>query len=403
MNVLDGLRVVDLTLNIAGPYCTQILADLGADVIKVEPPGGDPTRQWGPPFWGGDTPLFLSSNRNKRSIVVNLKTDGGRHIVERLAAGADVFAQAFRKGVIESLGFGSERLRKQYPTLIYASITGFGSEGPLAEAPGYDPLMQAFSGMMSITGRPDSPPARCGASVVDLGTGMLTALGILAALRARDKSGRGAHVEASLLDTSMAWMSFHLYCFLASGETPRRWGSGLGMIAPYEAFPTSDGDLMIAGGNDAIFARLCGALSLEEIARDARFRDNEARVAHRRELFDILSARTRCFSTTELRALLERRRVPCSPIQTIDQIVDDPQVHANRMLEPYPHPRIPGYRDLGFPLRFDGGRPGARTVPPLPGEHSVEVLGELGYSRQEIDELVRAENVMTFNSPTKRT
>ena len=399
MNVLEGLRVVDLSLNIAGPYCTQILADLGADVVKIEPPGGDPARQWGPPFWGGDTPLFLSSNRNKRSIVVDLKSDGGRKVVERLVERADIFVQAFRKGVVESLGFGHERLQAKYPALIYASVTGFGSEGPLADTPGYDPLMQAYSGMMSITGHPECPPARCGASVIDLGTGMLTAMGILAALRQRDKNGRGTHVEASLLDTSLAWVSYHLYGYLASGEVPQRRGSGLGMITPYEAFPTSDGELMISGGNDAIFVRLCEALGLDEAAKDPCFRDNATRVAHKQELLEVLTARTRDFSTAELRSLLERHRVPCSPIQSIDQVVEDPQVRANKMLEPYPHPRIPDYRDLGFPLRFDGDRPRARRVPPRAGEHSAEVLGELGYSGEEIEKLTRGGSISTADSP----
>ena len=399
MNVLEGLRVVDLSLNIAGPYCTQVLADLGADVVKIEPPGGDPARQWGPPFWGGDTPLFLSSNRNKRSIVVDLNSDGGRKVVERLVDRADIFVQAFRKGVIESLGFGHERLQAKHPALVYASVTGFGSEGPLAETPGYDPLMQAYSGMMSITGHPESPPARCGASVIDLGTGMLTALGILAALRERDKNGRGTYVEASLLDTSLALVSYHLYGYLASGETPQRRGSGLGMITPYEAFPTNDGELMISGGNDAIFVRLCEALGLEEAATDPRFRDNATRVAHKQDLLELLTARTRNFSTAELRSLLEQHRVPCSPIQSIDQVVDDPQVRANKMFELYPHPRIPDYRDLGFPLRFDGDRPGARRVPPGAGEHSAEVLGELGYSGEEIEELTRGGSIATADSP----
>ncbi len=398
MNVLEGLRVVDLSLNIAGPYCTQILGDLGADVIKVEPPGGDPARQWGPPFWGGDTPLFLSSNRNKRSIVVNLKSEGGKAVIERMLDGADIFVQAFRKGVIESLGFGCERLQDRDPALIYVSVTGFGSEGPLAETPGYDPLMQAYSGMMSITGHPDGPPARCGASVIDLGTGMVTALGIVAALRERDKSGRGTHVEASLLDTSLSLVSYHLYAYLASGETPQRWGSGLGMITPYEAFPTNDGELMISGANDAIFARLCEALGLAETAKDVRFRDNATRIAHKQELLDILTARTREFSTVELRVLLERHRVPCSPIQSIDQVVDDPQVRATKMLEPFPHPRIPDYRDLGFPLKLDGDRPGARTVPPKSGEHSHQVLAELGYSKEEIEELIRTGSVAAEDS-----
>ena len=253
MSTLEGIRVVDLSQNIAGPYGTQMLADLGADVVKVEPPGGDPARTWGPPFGEGETPLFLSANRNKRSICVDLKSDGGKAVVDRLVDSADVFVQAFRSGVIESLGFGYAQLKQRRPALIYASVTGFGSPGPLRETPGYDPLIQGYSGLMSITGHPGGPPARAGASVVDLGTGILVALGVLAALRERDRSGKGTHVEASLLDTSLGWVSYHLYGYLASGRVPGRMGSGIGMIAPYEAFATKDGELMIAGGTRLFF------------------------------------------------------------------------------------------------------------------------------------------------------
>ena len=387
MNTLQGIRVVDLSQNIAGPYGTQMLADLGADVVKVEPPGGDPARTWGPPFWEGETPLFLSANRNKRSICLNLKSDGGRQVVERLVDSADVFVQAFRSGVIESLGFGYDQLKQRRPGLIYASVSGFGSQGPLRQTPGYDPLIQAYSGLMSITGHPEGPPARAGASVVDLGTGILVALGVLAALRERDRTGQGTHVEASLLDTSLGWVSYHLYGYLASGRVPERMGSGIGMIAPYEAFATRDGELMIAGGNEAIFSRLCEALDLSEVAVDPRFIDNPTRVAHRDELHEIIERRTAALTSAELRALLEQHRVPCSPIQDIGQVADDPQVQASGMLDPCPHPRIPDYRNLGFPLRFDGDRPELRSVPPLAGEHTREVLEELEYSREEIDSL----------------
>ena len=401
MSTLEGIRVVDLSQNIAGPYGTQMLADLGADVVKVEPPGGDPARTWGPPFWEGETPLFLSANRNKRSICVDLKSDGGKVVVDRLVDSADVFVQAFRSGVIESLGFGYAQLKQRRPALIYASVTGFGSQGPLRETPGYDPLIQGYSGLMSITGHPGGPPARAGASVVDLGTGILVALGVLAALRERDRSGKGTHVEASLLDTSLGWVSYHLYGYLASGRVPGRMGSGIGMIAPYEAFATKDGELMIAGGNEAIFSRLCEALGLSDVAADPRFIDNPTRVAHRDELHEIIAARTAELTTADLRAVLEKHRVPCSPIQDIGQVADDPQVRASGMLDPCPHPRIPNYRNLGFPLRFNGDRPALRSVPPLAGEHTREVLEELEYSREEIDSLARNGSVVMAQSATR--
>ena len=384
MNVLQGIRVVDLTQNIAGPHSTQTLADLGADVIKIEPPGGDPTRTWGPPFWEGEAPFFLAYNRNKRSVVLDLKSDVGREVLWRLVDSADVFVQAYRAGVIEQLGFAYEQVRLRRPGVIYASVTGYGSRGPLAERQGYDPLIQAYSGMMSLTGHPEGPPARVGGSVVDVGTGILTALGVLAALRERDRSGKGTHVEASLLATSLGWVSYHLQSFLASGVVPGRMGTGLAGIAPYEAFRTADGELMISAGNDGIFARLCHALGLVEMLDDERFRDNPARVANRDEAHALIEPKTERMPTAQLRALLDEHRVPSAPIRDVSQVVDDEQVRANQLLEPVHHPRIPGYRDVAFPLQFDGVRPATRSVPPMAGEHTAEVLAELGYSKEEI-------------------
>ena len=382
--MLDGIRVLDLSQNIAGPQATQILGDLGADVIKVEPPSGDPARQWGPPFWGEDAPLFLAFNRNKRSIAIDLKSEEGRTVLEKLVARSDIMVQAFRKGVIEKLGFGYESVKRKFPKIIYASLTGYGSQGPYANIPGYDPLLQAYSGIMSITGYPDGPPARVGGSVVDIGSGNLIALGILAALRRRDQQGVGAHVECSLLDTSLGWIGYHLMNYVASGELPQRMGTGLNMIAPYEAFPTEDGQLMICGGNDGIFRRLCEALDIPEVAEDPKFIDNPSRVAHCDELKKLLSSLTARMTTAELDRLLKKHRVPCSPVQDIRQVVSDPQVRANKIFEPQPHPRIPGYRDLKMSVRFDGERPGLRRVPPAIGEHTEEILAEAGYAEAEI-------------------
>ncbi len=393
MNALDGIRVVDLSQNLAGPQCTQILGDLGADVIKVEPLGADPARAWGPPFWEGEAPLFLAANRNKRSITVDLKSAAGGEVLDRLAASADVFVQSFRLGVIESLGFGHEKLRARRPELIYASITGFGSQGPLREMPGYDPLMQAYSGLMSMTGHPDGPPARAAGALIDIGTGMWTALGVMAALRERDRTGQGAHVESSLLDTSLVWVSYHLMSYLATGNIPGRMGSAFAMMTPYEGFDTKDGQLMILAGNDAIFQRLCEALGLPEVAADPRFTTNPSRVDHRDELTPILATRIGEFATDELRALLEKYRVPCSPIHDVSQVVDDPQVRAAGMFDPTPHPRIPGYREVAFPVRFDSERPDPRHPAPLAGEHTTEILSELNYSREQIDNLVDNQSV----------
>ncbi len=383
--ILSGVRVLDLCQNIAGPQATQILGDLGAEVVKVEPPGGDPARKWGPPFWSGDAPIFLAFNRNKRSIEVDLQTKEGREVVSRLIARSDVLVQSFRNGVLERFGFGVDDMRKAHPRLIYASLTGYGSEGPHANTPGYDPLLQAYSGIMSITGYPDGPPARVGGSVVDIGSGYLIALGVVAALRKRDQDGTGSHIECSLLDTSLGWIGYHLMNFLASGDLPQRMGTGLGMMAPYEAFPTRDGQIMICGGTDAIFRRLCVALGIPAAADDERFRDNPARVRNCDTLRKLLASCTSRLRTEEIEQLLGDHKVPCSPIQDISQVVDDPQVRSNRIFEPQSHPRIPDYRDLKMPIRFDGERPALRRVPPTVGEHTDEIMGELGYDATEIE------------------
>ncbi len=377
--MLEGIRVLDLAQNIAGPQATQILGDLGADVIKVEPPEGDPTRQWGPPFWNNEAPLYLAFNRNKRSIVLDLKSEMDLEVLQRLIASADIFVQAFRTGAIERFGLSYKDLHKKYPKLIYASISGYGSSGPLAETPGYDPLLQAYSGIMSITGYHDGPPARVGASIVDIGTGLLAALGILAALRKRDAEGFGTHVETALLDTSLGWISYHMMGYLADGKIPQRMGTGLRMIAPYEAFPTTDGELMICGGNDGIFSRLCEALEIPEIAKDLRFCDNPSRVNNHAELCKVLAQRTKQYTTQVLHELLHKHRIPNSPIHDISQVVDNPQVRANEIFEPQPHPRIPDYRDLKLPLKFDGNRSITKNVPPELGEHTNEILTELGF------------------------
>jgi crotonobetainyl-CoA:carnitine CoA-transferase CaiB-like acyl-CoA transferase len=400
---LLGIRVVDLSQNLAGPYATMILADLGADVIKVEPPGGDPARKWGPPFVDGESPLFLCANRNKRSVVLDLTDDEDRRTLRRLAGLADVFVQAFRAGVIERLGFDEPTVRALRNDVIYASVSAYG-EGPLEHQPGYDPLLQAHAGLFSVTGHPGDAPARVGTSVVDLGTGIWTALGVLAALRTRDRTGEGAHVSTALLDTSLAWMAYHLQGYLATGQVPGPLGTGLGMIAPYQAFETADGRVMIGGGNDAIFHRLCGALELEELGRDPRFATNPDRVAHRVELADALEARTRALSTADLVDRLQGASVPCAPIHDVGEVVRDPQVRATGMLRGAPpsvrwplsgwydgpgtSPQasesrgapdrgVAGYVDVAIPPRWDGARAPVRRPPPAVGEHTEEVLAEL--------------------------
>jgi crotonobetainyl-CoA:carnitine CoA-transferase CaiB-like acyl-CoA transferase len=398
MGPLSGISVCDLTQNLAGPLCAQILGDLGARVIKVEPPGGDPARSWGPPFWGEDATLFLSVNRNKRSIVLDLKAEGGREILRRLVKASDVFLESARMGVPERLGYDYESIRRVREDIIYLSITAFGDRGPLKRLPGYEPLIQAFTGIMSVTGHPDGPPARVGGSVVDFGTGMWSALGVLSALRTRDLTGKGGRVDTALLDTAVQWVSYHIMGYLATGELPGRMGSGLGAIVPYQAFATTDGEVMIAGGNDAIFGRLCTALGVPEMARDPRYLTNPSRVAHREALLAAIEPRIAAFDTEGLVALLREHSVPCSPIRDIAEVAADPQVAAAELLHPAPRPDAPDYRDMALPVRIDGERPrGARAVP-RGGEHTLEILAELGYDEAAVAKLL-AEGVVEARGP----
>jgi crotonobetainyl-CoA:carnitine CoA-transferase CaiB-like acyl-CoA transferase len=385
---LAGILVADLTQNVAGPTCTQILGDLGAEVVKVERPGrGDDARAWAPPYWGEESATFMSVNRNKRSLAVDMKQDDGRAVVERLIGRADVLVQSLRAGAIEELGLGWERAREINPRLVYCSVTAFGTQGPLADRPGYDPLMQALGGIMSINGHPGQAPARVPVSIVDMGTGMWAAIAILGALRERDRTGRGANVTTALYETALAWGVFQMNQFLGSGEVPLPQGSGTAMICPYEAFPSRDAWVMIAAGSDALFAKACEALGVPGMARDPRFRDNPSRVAHRAEVFESLSAVTRMFTSGEVLERLQRAGVPCAPILTLDQVAAEPQTTASGMLVAAKHPRLPDYRAVGLPIRWDGERSPVARVPPLLGEHTAELLTELGYDQAAIQEL----------------
>jgi len=385
---LAGLLVADLTQNVAGPICTQILGDLGAEVVKVERPGrGDDARAWAPPYWGEESATFMSVNRNKRSLAVDVKQPDGRVIVERLVSRADVFVQSLRAGAVSELGLGWERASSLNPRLVYCSVTAFGTEGPLADRPGYDPLMQALGGIMSVNGHPGQPPARVPVSIVDMGTGMWAAIAILGALRERDRTGRGANVTTALYETALAWSVFQMNQYFGTGEVPQPQGSGTAMICPYEAFPTRDAWVMIAAGSDALFAKAARALGQGELPDDPRFTDNPSRVTNRAALFDTLAAVTRGLTSAALLERLQRAGVPCAPVQTLDTVAADPQTEAGGMLIPAKHPRIPDYRAVGLPIRWDGERPGISRVPPLLGEHTAEVLGELGYDPASITEL----------------
>ena len=385
---LAGVLVADLTQNVAGPFCTQILGDLGAEVIKVERPGrGDDARAWAPPYWGEESATFMGVNRNKRSLAVDMKQADGRAVVERLIGRADVLVQSLRAGVMEELGLDWERAREINPRLVYCSVTAFGTEGPLADRPGYDPLMQALGGIMSINGHPGQPPARVPVSIVDMGTGMWAVIAIMGALRERDRTGRGVNVTTALYETALAWSVLQMNQFLGAGEVPLPQGSGTAMICPYEAFPTRDAWVMIAAASDALFTKACEALGVPGMPRDPRFMDNPSRVAHRNDVFESVSAVTRNFASTEVLERLQRAGVPCAPILPLDKVAAEPQTLASGMLVPAKHPRLPDYCAVGLPVRWDGERPPVARVPPLLGEHTAEVLGELGYDTAAIQEL----------------
>jgi crotonobetainyl-CoA:carnitine CoA-transferase CaiB-like acyl-CoA transferase len=291
---LEGIVVADLTQNVAGPFCTQTLGDMGAEVVKIERPGrGDDARAWAPPYWGRESATFISLNRNKKSLALDLKSPGGLEILHRLVGRADVFVQSLRPGAIDELGLDFAGASRINPRIVYCSITAFGVRGPLSHLPGYDPLMQAYSGLMSVNGHPDQEPARVGTSIVDMGTGMWAALGIVAALRQRDATGRAIEVTTALFETALMWMSYHAMGYMASGAVPQAQGSGTTMIAPYQAFPTADGFAMIGAGSDALFVKLAAALGCPDLARDERFVDNPSRVSNRRALVEALSSRTR--------------------------------------------------------------------------------------------------------------
>ena len=279
---LDGRRVIDVTTSIAGPYCAEILAALGADVVKVErPETGDDARAWGPPFWNGESAMFLAVNAGKRSLAVSLSDERGRDIVLRLAESADVFLQSLRPGLAERLGLGADALAARNPRLVYCSIGAYGHVGPLADEPGYDALMQAAGGLISMTGEPGRPGVRVGSSLIDMGTGMWAALGIVSALLERERTGRGTVVDSSLYETALGYIGYHLVGYLADGTVPTGQGTMFPMVAPYQVFPTRDGELMIAGGNDRLFAGLCDVLELPELVSDERFRTNPDRVRNR--------------------------------------------------------------------------------------------------------------------------
>lgn len=382
---LEGMRVVDVTTSIAGPFCAEILGAFGADVVKVERPDtGDDGRAWGPPFWNGESAMFLAVNASKRSLAISLGDDRGRDAVLRLADGADVFLQSLRPGLAERLGLGADVVRARNPRIIYCSIGAYGPVGPLHAEPGYDALMQAAGGLISMTGEPGRPGVRVGASLIDMGTGMWAALGILAALLAREQTGAGATVDTSLYETALGYIGYHLVGYLADGTIPSGEGTMFPMVAPYQVFPTRDGELMVAGGNDRLFAAICEVVDAPELLDDARFRTNPDRVRNRETLVAVLSDLMQEHDTSHWHQAFTRAGVPAAPVSDVAGVVSSEQTAALGILQQLPHPGIPELTLPALPLSFDRDRATHRSPPPCVGEHSAAVLREAGYADEEI-------------------
>jgi len=382
---LAGVRVLDLSRILSGPFTTMIFADLGADVVKLENPrSGDDTREWAPPYQGDQSAYFLSVNRNKRGVAVDLKTEAGREIALRLADRADVVVENFRPGTASRLGLGYDELSARNPGLIYASISGFGQTGPYASEPGYDAIAQALGGLMSVTGEADGEPVRVGNSAADLGAAMWAAIGILAALHARQATGRGEWIDISLLDGQIASLTYLAGGYFASGEVPRRYGSAHPSIVPYQALRTGDGHLMVAVGNDALWRRFAPVVGLPELADDPRFATNPQRVANRAELIRLIETALGAKGSSAWAEELARAGIPAGQINSIDAALVHPQVQARDMVLTTEHPTAGTLRMAGSPIKLARYTATVRRPPPTLGEHTDEVLRELGYSAADI-------------------
>ena len=386
MRPLDGLTVVDLTRVLSGPYCTMLLADMGARVIKIERPGtGDDTRAWGPPFVGGESSYFLSINRNKESVALDFKEPRGRAILDRLIARADVLVENFHPGTLDALGLGYASLAAQHPRLVYCSITGFGATGPLRHRPGYDAVVQAEGGLMSLTGPGDGEPYRLGVAIADIAAGMFAAQGIALALLVRERTGKGQFVDIGMLDSVAALLTYQAGIYFTTGRTPMRMGNRHPSIAPYDTVAAEDGTIVLAVGNDGQWRTFCQVTGLTSLAEDARFATNADRVEHYGDLHPLIARVIRTRSRQEWIDRLVPAGVPCAAVRGLDEVLADPQLAAREMIQSVPHPSAGPVKVLGVPIKLSDTPGGVDHAPPRLGEHTASVLQQvLGLAPEEI-------------------
>jgi formyl-CoA transferase/CoA:oxalate CoA-transferase len=384
---LAGLTVLDLTRVLSGPYCTMLLADMGARVIKIEQPGrGDETRAWGPPFVAGESAYFLSINRNKESVALDFKQPGGRRALDRLLDRADVLVENFRPGTLDRVGLGYAAVAAKYPRLIYGSISGFGQTGPRRNQAGYDAVMQAEGGLMSVTGAADGPAYRVGIAIADLVAGLLAAQGIVLALYSRDRTGRGQQVDVGMLDGVVSLLTYHASMYLTTATMSQRVGNRHATIAPYDTFSAADGELFLAVGNDDQFRRFCEACGQQALLGDERFATNPSRVVHHRELRERLVPVMQQQSRAYWNDLLTRAGVPCGSVRNVPDALSDPQLTARHMIEAVEHAAAGTLKVLGVPIKLSDTPGSVRTAPPMLGQHTAHVLAEIGMTLDEIEE-----------------